>query len=289
MFSYGFSSKERSMDRVSTWHLRPTTINLICQAIPEAGSSDLPEYSFREGAGEYAYSGPWKVCRVKKGERHFSVFLYRKRVIISWEVEVEQRSALAAIDDFIRFYLRELAADMQTVLKSSIEADSVNWRYMPLLVGDLKINRFRKQYWQSDGITSFQMRLYNSSQQRAGFVRVSRHLVLCAGIGPRLQQDIVNLIYEKLLYSPQIDADCVFAFIDGLSRYVLPTELNIFLQGAIARLTVVFSVSAIVIAISQIFAANFDWRGKLIVLTLSVLVIGLTWFLSRFLRLVEWE
>ena len=127
------------------------------------------------------------------------------------------KDLLCAIDDFIRFYLRELAADMQTVLKSSIEADSVNWRYMPLLVGDLKINRFRKQYWQSDGITSFQMRLYDSSQQRAGFVRVSRHLVLCAGIGPRLQQDIVNLIYEKLLYSPQIDADCVFAFITSAS------------------------------------------------------------------------
>lgn len=277
------------MDRVSAWHIGPKSVNLICLAITSPGAPDLPEYDFHIDITESGRSGPWRVSQIEIDKRVFNVYLYRKRVIISWEIPKQQRKQLTQIDDFIRFYLSELASDMRAALQKSVDANDVTWRYMPLLMADLTISRIDRQPWQSDGVTSFQMRLYDSSAQRAGFVRISRHVILCAGIGPRLQQDIVNLTYEKLLYYPSIDTERVFSFIDGLSRYVLPTELNIFLQGAIARLTMVFSVSAIVIAVMQIFIVNFDWSGKLLALFISVLVIGLSWVLTRYIRLLEWE
>lgn len=264
-------------------------MNLICLAITPSSAPDLPEYKFHIDVTEYERSGPWRVSQIKIGTRTFIIYLYRKRAIISWEVPKEQKKKLSKIDDLIRFYLSELATDMRAALQKGVDADNVTWRCMPLLATDLTMDRINRQQWQSDGVTSFQMRLYDSSKQRAGFVRISRHLVLCAGIGPRLQQDIVNLIYEKLLYYSPIDTERVFSFIDGLSRYVLPSELNIFLQGAVARLTVVFSVSAIVIAILQIFIADFNWPGKILALFISILVIGLTWLLTRYIRLLEWE
>jgi hypothetical protein len=277
------------LDRVSAWRIGPKSVNLICLAIIPPGTPDLPEYNFQIDATEYNRSGPWRVSQIEVGTQIFSIYLYRKRAIISWEIPKQQKKKLSKIDDLIRFYLSDLAADMHNALQKGVEADAVTWHCMPLLVTDLTIDRTKRQQWQSDGVTSFQMRLYDSSVQRAGFVRISRHVILCAGIGPRLQQDIVNLIYEKLLYYPLIDTERVFSFIDGLSRYVLPTELNIFLQGAVARLSVVFSVSAIVIAILQILIVGFDWQGKIIALFISILVIGLTWFLTRYIRLLEWE
>jgi hypothetical protein len=289
MLLYKTCRKVQKLDRVSAWHIKPKSVNLVCLAITSPDAPDLPEYNFHIDATEYSRSGPWRVSQIEVGTRIFSIYLYRKRAIISWEIPKEQKKKLSKIDDFIRFYLSELAADMRIALKKCIDADDVTWRCMPLLVTDLTIDRTNRQQWQSDGVTSFQLRLYDSSTQRAGFVRISRHVILCAGIGPRLQQDVVNLIYEKLLYYPLIDTERVFAFIDGLSRYVLPSELNIFLQGAVARLTVVFSVSAIVIAILQIFIAGFNWQGKITALFISILVIVLTWFLTRYIRLLEWE
>lgn len=73
------------------------------------------------------------------------------------------------------------------------------------------------------------------------------------------------------------------------SRYVLPTELNIFLQGAVAQLTGVFSVSALVIAVMQFFIGSLDFVGKLVTLAISILLIVLTWLLTRYIRLLEWE
>src|SRR5438552_6879167 len=103
----------------------------------------------------------------------------------------------SAIDHFVRFYLSDLQDEMHAVLQTAIDAKSVRWRTLPMLVADLKMARSHKQMWQSDGITSFYMRLYDSSKGQPGFVRVSHHVVLCAGIGGRLLQDIVNLVYEK--------------------------------------------------------------------------------------------
>jgi hypothetical protein len=159
------------LNGVSAWHISPKSVNLICLAITSPDAPDLPEYHFHADAIECSRSGPWRVSRIEIGKRTFSIYLYRKRVIISWEVPRQQKKQLSKIDDFIRFYLAELASDMRTALQKSIDADAVNWRCMPLLVADLTISRTDRQQWQSDGVTSFQMRLYDSSAQRAGFVR----------------------------------------------------------------------------------------------------------------------
>lgn len=285
------------METVSRWDISPKSVNLICQAIAPEGSPDLPEYNFRAELGPVERSGPWRVCRVAQGHWHFSVFLYRKRAIVSWEIDATERRQFgrdnladsSAIDHFVRFYLSDLKDDMLAVLQTAIDAESVRWRTMPLLVADLKMTRSHKQLWQSDGITSFYMRLYDSSKGRPGFVRVSHHVVLCAGIGGRLQQDIVNLVYEKFLYAPEVNRECEADFLDGLARYVVPAELNIFLQEAIARLTLIALITAFILATLALFASKFDVGEKVLMTGVSIIVVIGVWILAQRVRLLRWE
>ena len=278
------------MDQVTKWRIRPDSINLICQAITPPGGKNLPEFNFSENIEKITEDIPWRVAHVQRNGRNYSVYLYRKRAVISWEPDKGYYNRLSQIDDFIRFYLSELATDMHTCLNTSIEVGpEISWNTIPLLLGDLIIDRSVKQPWLSDGTTSFYMRVFDHTKGKVGFIRASRHLVMGIGIGPRLKQEVVNLVYEKFLYHSKIKGEHVFDFLEGLARYTLPTEINLFVQEVTSRLTLFLTVIASLLAVAQIFADNLTLVGKYIFLVISVLVAVITWFISRRIRLVRWE
>jgi len=96
-------------------------------------------------------------------------------------------------------------------------------------------------------------------------------------------------VYEKFLYAPEINRECEADFLDGLARYVVPAELNVFLQEAIARLTLITLLITFILATLALFASEFNVGGKLLLTGLSILVIIGIWILTQRVRLLRWE
>lgn len=289
------------VDRVTATRVIPRSVSLICHAFAGEDEPIQRDYAFELAAladqpgGVSDTAGPWKLVRSSHGRREFEIYLYRKRAIVYYELSEAERAEIGGADEFLRFCLPPgdaLAAEMKDVLTNTVDTtsspDPVTWRTIPLLVGDVVFDRSRTEPWIADGVTSFHLRFYDSSRRSAGFVRATRHAILCAGVSGVLLQDIVNLIFQRLLYRDVIRAREIFEFLDSLAAYTVPTELNVYVQEALMRLTVLALVAAGLFTAFQGFLDDSQLILRMVGFVVVVLVLVASWFASRRVRFIRW-
>ena len=182
--------------------------------------------------------GSWTVYRASDG----TVFaIYQKRLIIAFDVHLQQRVTTRQLLDHFRTSLPEMDK-LRAQIREALGEDVTTIYAFPLLCAkthttthiDKACSQIARSWsWLDEGITTFLYRVFDSKTNRVGYVRVSRHQILCAGLSDHIVQDVVNLTYEKFLYKMEekgeesLSVEDVQSFLDGLSKYTIPTELNV--------------------------------------------------------------
>ncbi len=276
-------------DTVSIWRFRPKALYFVVLLPPPFPDEILGEYQFNATVTGIE-STPWTIYQSTE-QTDARVHLYRRRAIVEFDLATRQFDLL---DDAIRYSvsapLREsVYATLASVLAPIPDSDKM--KMIPLLVSDLESGGRRSEGWIGDGATSFHFRMYDASEQRQALVRVSRHIIVVAGAGGRVLQEIANLVYEKMLYAQGADIsnDAVFAFLDGLARYTVPTENSVFLQREFARLGVLLASVQVLVGVWAVVAGGKS--APFIGLSVPVLMViaFCTYLLIRRLRLVNWR
>jgi hypothetical protein len=274
---------------VAIWKFRPKALYFIVLLPPPLPGEVLGEYRLNAALPRIE-NAPWVICQSPE-RPDITVYLYRRRAIVEFDLSVRSFDFL---DDAIRYSvsvsLREAVyATLVSMLAPAPGKDGM--KLIPILVSDLESRRREKEGWIGDGATSFHFRMYDASEQRQALVRVSRHVILVAGAGGRMLQEVVNLAYEKILYTPGavISNDSVFAFLDGLARYTVPTENSVFLQREFARLGVLLATVQVLVGIWAVIASGKS--PEFIGLSVPVLMViaFCTYLVVRRLRLVIWR
>jgi hypothetical protein len=145
--------------------------------------------------------------------------------------------------------------------------------------------------WIDDGMTTFSLRVFDSRNNKVGRIRISRHLTMTYGLSDELVIDINNLIYEKILYSPEeTSASDIFSLLQSLGSYVLPAETNLYTQLIALRLATFGVLIGVLFSITgpiQNTIMDFDrpystaLGFSLLYLGLLVLAAGLWWFVGK--------
>jgi hypothetical protein len=279
----------RGSDSVAIWKFNPKALYFIV-LLPHPFSDDiLGEYQLNATASNVKRT-PWMVCQ--SAERpDIRVYLYRRRAIVEFDLGTCHFDFL---DDAIRYSvsisLREATyKTLASVLAPIPKRDEV--KLIPILVSDLESPKRESQGWIGDGATSFSFRMYDASEERQALVRVSRHLIIVAGAGGRVLQEVVNLAYEKMLYTPgtSISKDAVFAFLDGLARYTVPTENSVFLQREFARLGMLLATVQVVVGVWAVVAGGKSYAFIFFSVPVLIITAFCIYLLVRRLRLVDWR
>ena len=276
-------------ETVAIWKFRPKALYFIVLLPPPIHGETLGEYQINATAS-CVKSTPWMVCQSTE-RPDIRVHLYRRRAIVEFDLS---NCHFDFLDNAIRYSvstsLREAVYTTLASLLAPIPSrDEI--KLIPILVSDLASRGRETEGWISDGATSFHFRMYDASEQRQALVRVSRHLILVAGAGGRVLQEVVNLVYEKILYpsGSSISTEAVFTFLDGLARYTVPTENSVFLQREFARLGILLATVQVLVGIWAVIAGG----KSSVFIALSVPVLAISAFciylLVRRLRLVEWR
>lgn len=199
----------------------------------------LPEYIKEiDTRNEKCYldDGPWNTYEVDKGI-FFSI--YRKRFIIYESSKVQNKDC---VDRIVRYSLDR--TNHYTELINKTLPEGIRYRTYRFAF----IDRIRFKDGKSfsniinEGITTFNIRI-NDSTGNTGLVRISTHILLCAGIKGHVLQEVINMCYEKMLtFDEEVSAQKVFSFLDGLSRFTIPSEENRFLQKAVVKVTLVLTL-----------------------------------------------
>lgn len=277
-------------DLVQRWNFRPRSLYFaVLLPHPYSGES-LGEYTLSGSPATATDSaGPWRtVAGFTRSD--LVVHLYRRRALVAVEVP---ESPSGTFDEAIRWAVSsDLRAAVNKILTETLTPppSPAELRMIPVLIGDLGKRPAERVHWISEGTTSFHFRMYDASIERQALVRVSRHIIVIAGAGARIRQEVVNLVYEKILYKSdgQIDDELVFSFLDGLARYTIPTENSIFLQREFGRLALFLATVQVLVGIWAAVAAST--RTLVLVLSISLLIaaVVLTYFSLRRIRLVDW-
>lgn len=289
-------------DQVIEWRLDARSVT-FCLLLPRPNPDDaLGEYMLRSPSPNSptltacvpTVSGPWRGYEFtyRDSELCGRVLVYRRRAI----VELQLPKGLRDLDTAIRWVVSEqVQIDIATIVRTVTAVDRVPSRMMPLMIADLRLKHRRRQDWMSDGTTSFYFRLYDSVSRHQAIVRTSRHLVILAGASARLRQEILNLIFERILYSKsgmQVSDEDVFAFLEGLANYTVPTETSIFLQREFANLGIWLALVQVVNA-TALGALQIGYPIKAV--PIAALVVGvlvtlvISYFFIRRLALVRWD
>ncbi|WP_427928549.1 hypothetical protein [Agrobacterium cavarae] len=178
--------------------------------------------------------GAWLAGNVQTKAGPAVVHLYRKRIVVVFgqtcgRVDLSQTLTLG-------LETSEEARKLFDQFKVLIGTDVLEIRSHPVVrSGKLRkkdmFSGGRNTYeYINDGLTSFYTRIYDSDIGEVAIVRISRHITVVYGLGGTLMQDIINLIYDDLLYSEKIEASNVFDLYDSMNKYILPLEINLFVQ-----------------------------------------------------------
>lgn len=272
---------------VSQWRITPHYLYYVMLLPPPDDENPLGEYSLK--ATKTVSSGPWSVFS-PADRPGAALYIYRRRAIVRFDLR-EHRFVSA--DDAIRWSVKpavksEALSLLTENLTAPLAADGI--KSIPILIAGLDTSRDATSDIIGDGVTSFHFRLYDASASAQAIVRVSRHLVMVAGAGGRVVQEVVNLAYEKLLYdsSPTISTDAVFAFLDGLARYTIPTENSVFLQREFARLALFLATVQVIVGVWAVIATQ--WSQPFIYSAFGMLALIVASYVTvRRLKLVHWR
>jgi hypothetical protein len=274
---------------VAIWQFRPKALYFIV-LLPHPFSGDaLGEYQLSATASSVERT-PWMVCQSTE-RPDIKVYLYRRRAIVEFDLSTCHFDFL---DNAIRYSvstsLREATyTTLASVLVPIPKRDDI--KLIPILVSDFESPGRGSEGWIGDGATSFSFRMYDASEERQALVRVSRHLIVVAGAGGRVLQEVVNLVYEKMLYTPgaSISKDSVFAFLDGLARYTVPTENSVFLQREFARLGMLLATVQVLVGVWAVVAGGKSYAFIFFSVPVLLIMAFCIYLLVRRLRLVDWR
>lgn len=293
------SIRQSTSGLVARWEVAPSILSYVVLLPPPDASTILGEYAIDDRFEDSTSGeGVWRQFAVLQNDIPVSIYVYRRRLIaeISVPPEVRNEKSSLRLDSSIRWAVDSSAADtiwgavLQLIPSLNVELTTS----IPMLLADYKPKRHELVRWQSDGATTFMLRMYDSVIGRQAVVRVSRHLVAVLGGSGRLRQEVVNLIYEKVLYSDPgtggVAKESVFAFIDGLSRYTVPTENNVFLQREFARLGLLIGWLQIVLGVWSVAMGGHTSSIELAIGVAILMCIALASFVViRRLSIVRWE
>jgi hypothetical protein len=146
----------------------------------------------------------------------------------------------------------------------------------------------KEAQWLGDGVASFNYRVFDSRAGRAGYVRVSRFSTICIGVGPQIVQDVINLVYERILYPARGSGKILShgqaeqAMATGLSEYTVPTELNVYMQRLAFSLTTYALLFGIAFATLPILIPN-QAPSALVIAAIGG-AFAASWFAGRILN-----
>jgi|GEM_PF-2370586 len=249
-------TKGRASNR--SWRFRVGELSLLCNL---ETSDNLGEYSSNLSSAditEISHDGVWTFFVIPHKEQIIRGALYRKRLILTVNSPHSTDSLGAAIEwalPAIRKLEEQAEALAHLLCGASLRAVR---RYPVILTGPMKSSLFSSKFdrWIDDGMTSFYVRVYDSTASKLGYVRVSRHLAVFVGLSEKMTQDAMNLIYERFLYRDgPIDSKAVFLFFDALNQYVLPLEVNLYIQKIFYALAI---FAAIASAMVPLFGKLWD-------------------------------
>lgn len=235
------------MTNKGLWMSHAQGISLLCQIFSQ---EDRPSFVDKLASIEGVEIKPssrsvWTYFSINKDGREISGALYIRRLILfvpaSFDKDIplsellvwalETKNFLSTLATNIAGYLCA-NSDSRVTYFSVVHCDAINrrWPASTSYISGLPA-------WIDDGASTFNLRAFDSRNNQYGIIRVSRHLMVLYGITPGLTTDIINLAFENLLYSKwPITKDEVFAFLDALGKYVLPTEVSLFTHRFASRL-----------------------------------------------------
>ncbi len=281
------------------WRGKNAYVCYVCNIHTQIDLYEVDWGLLRESFHYLCDAGPWKIyscvapCKSK-------LAFYRKKILIFYDIPLD---GYTDTDDIIRNFLenREGALRIVDKLKTLLGENIIDIFFYPaIFIKDFKVEEItgvstklilrNEPTWIDDGVTTFFYRIFDSTLRRIGYIRISRHLVICYGLSDPIIREVINLVYEKFLYRMpdvrQIAAEQVFDLLDGLNRYTVPTELNVFLQDMGIRLAVYLTFAAVVISIAQDLADEISnvYLGLCIYLTV-LLVLAVAWRIVAKIRL----
>jgi len=218
---------------------------------------NLPDYAVAlQGINEISNitkSGLWTHFDLSAGNTTFQASIYRKRLIIYRILGKDPKDLKKTISEGLDFTSEARIIANTISSKLCGKCLSAIRTYSLIDCGDIKKPFFpakktsKHLSWIDDGLSTFYVRVYDSKRIKLGLVRVSRHLCVTYGLSEDMLQDLCNIIYEEFLYKDtEVDANMVFKLFDALGDYVLPMELNLYIQKifyALAIFAALFAVS----------------------------------------------
>lgn len=225
------------------WKAELKNISLLCQI---NGGDDRPQFTEEILAMPQVESkeddgSVWRrfLIRAEGLEIEGAVFV-RKIVltVATHEADVALRDLLPRLLE-MRTKLSRVAASIGQEIDEEVEIRSY------LIANCGKINEEKSKAtpgvtyprWINDGLSTFSLRAFDSRRNRAGIIRISRHLTITYGITDELTVDIVGLVYEKFLYATDnVTSVEVFSLLDALGDYVLPTEVSLYTHRIATKL-----------------------------------------------------
>jgi hypothetical protein len=226
------------------WSAKVRSLNLLCQIDHD---SDRPSFgevlSALPGFTQTGQrDGAWKFFRMDFDGGEISVAVFVKRMILS--VKPASKGAID-LSDLLNLALtsRDRLRSALSKILNAIGARHDSTRSYLMIDCDNVINSASRSRssempeWVGDGMTTFALRAFDSRNNTAGIIRVSRHMTISYGLAPDLVADLNNLIFEKILYGGwPTSAKEVFELLDALGSYVLPTEVSLYTHRIASKL-----------------------------------------------------
>jgi hypothetical protein len=193
---------------------------------------------------------------------------------------------------FLPVYQQEVANLIELIKKCFGEAIREVFHY-PLVIAPefdmvraspLDVPELREVGWLDDGVTTHYYRIFDSYNNKIGFIRISKWLTISYGLNDNINRELVNLIYEKILHGMRKRGESdvsmgedEISLLDGLSRFTVPTELNLFVQGLALRVAVFLTIIGILLSILEKGTSHFSSQTTIILYVLFILMIPVIW------------
>ena len=291
---------------METWFLIDPQICVAC--ILHSSDKGISDYRFPDDMPNYqnlGCSGSWQIVMKSEEGRKYIIGLYRSRLFIFYDKNLKEP---ISTDEFLRLHLVPfLKSDLIHIISEIKKAFSGNvidiFHYPVVTTNGFKIQKDKKSEfarlapkidWFGDALTSFYYPIFDSIKNKHSFIRISRHVTICYGLSSPIIKELINLVYEEILYKfrsndhSEIDFGVAeAALMNGLSRNTVPTQLNLFLQGLTIRATFYLAFIGILITIISLFIQSFSNWTIIIVYTLALIASILGWFLINRLPVIK--
>jgi hypothetical protein len=250
-------------------------------------------------------SGPWRIFDYRQNKEEYFVAVYGRKLVICHGIRKsgselhEVLKAFRKSDEFFLKYLEPKLRGLKGVRRIL---------HYPILVVDqfdatpicIPKAQDRKLRFFDQYLTTFTFRVFDPDEVKVGYLRASVHQIVCLGLGKRIVQEIMGLVYEKLLYPWVLDPRAkrrerwsgrhhatvsdLFNLFDALKKYTLSTELTVFAAHFSSRLAIYLAMLAVVATLAGALLPTIGipvgWAVPLLFALLGI-VTATSWVLLR--------